>query len=132
MIHLVLFSLLIGQPAPTDVPDELPGVTVIGHAFDYRLGVNLTGAEGPADLIVSQAPAMTCGDPRFDRTPGPSRQCWLRVAHDVPVVLTAQRSGTFGRDWTIDWSGCVPQGDGRSCVVSIDRSTDVGAIFRTL
>ena len=129
----LFFSLaaLTQTQGPT-IPVELPGVTVRGGFSDYRLQVNLSGADDPSDLIVSLDPGMNCGDTRFERTPGPYRQCWLRGRRGEPILLTAQHEGVFGRDWTVDWTGCEPIGDGRSCSAAIAGTMQVGATFRSL
>lgn len=129
MIALVLSLAVAAQDAP---PVELPGVTVMGDHFDYRLEVALSGAGAASDLVTSSDPGMYCGDTRFDRTPGPWRQCWLRGRRGAPIVLTAQRDGVFGQDWTVEWSGCEPIDDGRRCSAPITGTMQVAATFRAL
>ncbi|MBN8553718.1 MAG: hypothetical protein J0L52_12585 [Caulobacterales bacterium] len=130
---LFLLSLALADSQPELPPaDELPAITVRGQYIDYRLRVGLQGAEAATDLIVSADPAMNCGDVRFDRTPGPYRQCWLRGRRNASIRLLAHREGEFGRDWTVDWTGCEPRDGGRSCEVAISSEILVGATFRTL
>lgn len=132
MLLLALsLSLLVQQPAAAP-EEELPAISVRGNYLDYRLRVSLAGADTPSDLIVSADPGMNCGDPRFDRSPGPYRQCWLRGRRNTAILLTAQGDGVFGRDWTVDWTGCEPTADGRSCAVAIAGEMVVGATFRSL
>jgi hypothetical protein len=132
MLFSVLSLALISQQPELPPADELPAITVRGYYMDYRLRVGLSGAEAATDLIVSADPGMNCGDARFDRTPGPYRQCWLRGRRNAPILLTAQRQGEFGRDWTVDWTGCEPLDAGRSCAVAIGGEMSVGATFRAL
>lgn len=132
-----MFAFIVSLAALTQtqgpmIPTELPGVTVTGGYFDYRLQVNLSGADAPSDLIVSLDPGMNCGDVRFERTPGPYRQCWLRGRRGEPILLTAQHEGVFGRDWTVEWTGCEPVDEGRSCSAAIAGTMQVGATFRAL
>lgn len=129
----MLIALLLAlQSFPPD-PEitELPGVTVVARPLDFRLRVQVSGATAPADLVVSADPAMYCGDPQFNYSPGPHRQCWLRGRRGAPIVLTAQHDGEFGRDWTVAWTGCEPQADGRSCAVPISGEMEVGAAFQS-
>lgn len=129
----LIFSLAVAtQTHSPTVPVELPGVTVVGGYFDYLLRVDLRGTDAASDLVVSVDPAMNCGDARFDRTPGPYRQCWLRGRRGAPILLTAQHEGVFGRDWTVDWTGCEPVDDGRSCSAAIAGTMQVGATFRAM
>lgn len=128
-----IFSLAVAaqahQPTP---PVELPGVTVVGGHYDYLLRVDLSGTDAASDLVVSVDPAMNCGDERFSREPGPWRQCWLRGQRGSPILLTAQHDGVYGRDWTVEWSGCEPIDDGRSCSAAIAGTMQVGATFRAM
>lgn len=123
--------LASGQSDPSGIT-VVDGVDVIGDAMDYRLGVTLAGADQATAMILSNDPPMWCGDARFNGTPGPFRQCWLRGHRGEPIVLTAQHDGQFGRDWTVDWTGCQPLADGRSCSAEIAGSMEVGATFRRL
>lgn len=131
MIALVLSSLLAAG-AQDPGPVELPGVTVVGDGYDYLLEVDLVGAAAAADLVVSADPPMYCGGEAFSRTPGPWRQCWLRGRRGSPIVLTAQREGVFGRDWSVAWTGCEPIGDGSRCSAPITGTMRVGATFRAM
>lgn len=124
---LALSLIQVQQTAPTVVE----GV-VIAAGLDYRLRVEPVGADTASTMVLSQDPPMFCSDARFQSTPGPARQCWLRGRRGDPIVLTAQHDGVYGRDWAIDWTGCQPQGDGRSCAVDIAGEMRVGATFRSL
>lgn len=132
MLALALSAALVGHIDDPVAPTRVADVIVVGSYFDYRLRVNLAGADSASDLVVSADPAMNCGDQRFDTTPGPYRQCWLRGRRNTPIILTAQQTGVFGRDWTVDWIGCQPLDDGRSCTVAISGEMEVGATFRAL
>ena len=58
---------------------------------------------------------------------------WFEVrGRGEPILLTAQHEGVFGRDWTVEWSGCEPVDDGRSCSAAIAGSMQVGATFRSM
>ena len=129
----LIFSLAVAtQTHGPVIESELPEVTVVGQHMDYRLRVALAGADAASDLVVSADPGMHCGDARFDRTPGPYRQCWLRGRRGEPILLTAQHEGVFGRDWTVEWTGCQPVDDGRSCSAAIAGAMEVGATFRPM
>ncbi|WP_296819763.1 hypothetical protein [Brevundimonas sp.] len=128
---LLATTLLLasGQADPGGVT-VVDGVEVIGDPMDYRLRVTLAGADRAGAMVLSSDPAMWCGDARFNNTPGPFRQCWLRGFRGEPIVLTAQNEGQFGRDWTVEWTGCQPLADGRSCSAEIAGEMQVGATFR--
>ena len=128
MIILTLMAALQISGPDVDVT-ALPDITVVSQPIDYRLRVQLAGADEASDLVVSADPGMFCGDPRFDETPGPFRQCWLRGHRNEPIVLTAQHTGEFGRDWSVVWTGCEPQPDGRSCSATLASEMEIGATF---
>lgn len=132
MIALLFSLMAAGQAVGPTAPTELPGVTVVGGEFEYLLRVELAGARAATDLVVSTDPAMNCGAAGFEVTPGPWRQCWLRGERGAPILLTAQRQGVYGRDWAVDWTGCEPVDDGRSCTAAIAGTMHVGATFRDL
>lgn len=132
MFALIFSVAALSQPQVEVEPVELPGVTVVGGHYEYLLQVSLSGTDSADDMVVSGDPAMNCGDARFDRTPGPWRQCWLRGRRDLPVVLTAQSDGVYGRDWRVDWTGCEPIGDGRACSAPLAGEMQVGATFRAM
>lgn len=127
-----VFAALLLQSAVDErtVATVVAGVEIVGDPMDYRLRVTLSGADKPEALIRSSDPPMWCGDARFDRAPGPYRQCWLRGHRGAPIILTAQNQGEFGRDWAVDWSGCRPLDGGRSCSAEIAGEMQVAATFR--
>lgn len=114
--------------AQVTVPTDVDGVTVVATA-DVRLTMAV-GGDMAADVVVTSAPiGLNCGAAMFQYTPKENRQCWLWVRRNRPVVLTAQSLGRYGVDWTVQWVGCEPLGNGAACRVSPGAELEVAAIF---
>ena len=121
----LLSGTALAAPAqPTDVD----GLTVIASA-DVRLTVAL-GGDVTAEQVVTSAPVgIRCGGALFQYTNVENRQCWLWVRRNQPVILTAQGSGVYGRDWTVVWSGCEPVAGGPACTLTPKQEAVVAPVF---
>jgi hypothetical protein len=112
------------QSAPErDAATLVEGVTITGSR-DWRLIVEVEGAQSPEWLVSSRpVTGISCGDPRWSYHPHQSpRLCWLRRAPGTEVVLNAM-APTGG--WRIEWTGCEPFGDGRSCRLTLTEADQV-------
>lgn len=126
---LLAFFLLAAQdPAATVLPD----VVVEGQKLDPLITVVVTG-DIPAEALVRSDPiGVRCGVAalQYDAYASP-RLCWIRRPEAEVVHLTAEGLDRLGQGWTVEWTGCDPQPDGRRCDIAVPRAgASVTARFR--
>ncbi|MFZ5668033.1 MAG: hypothetical protein ACOY4K_00925 [Pseudomonadota bacterium] len=117
-------SLALETPAPT----ELEGVTVVAD-IEIRLTVAVGGDVGESTFVASAPAGLTCGGAQYQYMTRENRQCWLRVRRKTDVILTAQANGRYGVDWSVEWVGCEPLGNGAACRIKPLEETQVAALF---
>lgn len=128
---LLAAALLAQAPAAAhQAVTTVDEVVVEGAYAEFRLVTDIGGELATDTLVVSSAPPMHCSGAAFQYAPGPARQCWLRARVNTPVRLEATARGRFGPDWTVEWTGCAPVGDGRACEITVTGEARVGAVFR--
>jgi len=119
-------SALAAQAAiPTDVD-----AVVVTAAAEVRLSVAAGGDMDDATFVTSAPVGLGCGGWLYRHSKDPSRQCWLWVRRNKPVMLTAQAPGRFGSDWTVEWAGCTPVAGGAACELSPGEDAQVAAVFK--
>lgn len=121
---LATTSLALETPAPT----ELEGVTVVADT-EIRLTVAVGGDIGESTFVASAPAGLTCGGAQYQYMTRENRQCWLRVRRKTDVILTAQANGRYGVDWSVEWVGCEPVGNGAACRIKPLEETQVAALF---
>lgn len=127
---LLLSGAALAQSAPPR-PTDVDAVTVLASP-DVRLTVAV-GGDMAAETFVTSAPVgLNCGgaSSRYDHKA--NHQCWLWVRRNRPVMLTAQASGRFGADWSVQWVGCEPVANGAACQLSPKEEAQVAAVFTRL
>jgi hypothetical protein len=122
-------SLFAGTALAAQVDGaEVDSVTIFAPA-DVRLTLAV-GGQVSRDHVVTSAPVgMHCGGDAFQYDTDDNHQCWLWVRRNQPVILTAQGSGVYGRDWTVVWSGCEPVAGGPACTLTPKQEAVVAAVF---
>ncbi len=111
-------------PQPTEVDS-----VVIFADTDVRVMVAVGGDVGENTYVASAPPGMACGGAQYQYMTRESRQCWLRVRRKTPLVLTAQNNGHYGVDWSVQWVGCEPIGNGAACTLTAQNEAQVVALF---
>ncbi len=111
--------------AGSTVVDEL----VIVADTDVRLMVAVGGDITDDTYVASAPPGLACGGAQYQYTTRENRQCWLRIRRKSPVILTAQAKGHYGVDWSVQWVGCEPIGNGAACTLSAADEVQVAALF---
>jgi hypothetical protein len=114
--------------APQTPPTEVDSLTVFAST-DVRLTVALGGDIAPDQMVVSAPVGIRCSGALFDYINSETRQCWLWVRRNQPVMLTAQGRGVYGRDWSVVWSGCEPVAGGPACTFTPAGEAVVAAVF---
>lgn len=109
-------------------PTEVEGVTVVADT-EIRLTVAVGGDIGESTFVASAPAGLTCGGAQYQYMTRENRQCWLRVRRKTDVILTAQASGRYGVDWTVEWVGCEPVGNGSACRIKPLEEVQVAALF---
>jgi hypothetical protein len=143
VVSILLPLLLAAAQAPQAEPApalpglveegaEVEGVVITIARPDRLLSVSVAGEAGVDTLVASVPRGVYCGAHPYRYTRGPVRLCWLRARRKTEVLLRALAPGTFGRDWTTEWSGCEPLEDRSWCRVRLDRDQQVSAVFRRL
>lgn len=121
------------QTAPRYTVPETPvdDIEVIGRRVNPLLTVRVEGQESERFLIVS-GEGVRCGFQRFQYSDyGRPRLCWTRPDPGTPLAFTPNAEGQYGRDWTVEWSGCESV-DGAVCRVTGGNARTVTATFRRL
>lgn len=125
---LWLLAAGASQAAPAAAPTDVDGVVVVAD-IDVRLSVAV-GGDVDENTFVASAPAgLTCGGVQYQYMTREDRQCWLRSRRKTPIILTAQNNGHYGVDWTVQWVGCEPIGNGAACALSAQDESQVVALF---
>ena len=110
------------------VATTVDGVTVVAD-LDVRLVVAVGGDIGETTYVASAPPGLACGGVQYQYMTQSNRQCWLRIKRRTPVILTAQASGRYGVDWSVQWVGCEPVANGAACTVTAQAEAQVVALF---
>lgn len=97
---------------------------------DRLLSVAVSGDADVDTLVASVPRGVYCSALAYQYARGPIRLCWLRARRKTEVLLRALAPGAFGRDWTVQWSGCEPMPDPSWCRVRLDDARKVAAVFR--
>lgn len=131
VIATLVWAVAGGAPAATAGPagSTLVDEVVITADTDVRVMVAVGGDIDEASYVASAPPGLFCGGAQFQYSTRENRQCWLRVRRRTPVILTAQSSGRYGVDWTVQWVGCDPIANGAACTLSAADETQVAALF---
>lgn len=129
-VLLVAAAIAQAPAAAHQTATTVDEVVVDGAFAEFRMVTDIGGELASDTLVVSAAPAMHCSGAAFQYAPGPARQCWLRARVNTTVRLEAVARGRFGPDWTVEWSGCAPVGDGSACEITVTGESRVAAVFR--
>ena len=114
--------------APVAAPTDLDGVVVVAD-IDVRLSVAVGGDVNENTFVASAPAGLTCGGVQYQYMSRENRQCWLRSRRKTPIILTAQNNGHYGVDWTVQWVGCEPIGNGAACALNAQDESQVVALF---
>lgn len=128
---LVVWALAgpaLASPATPGLPTEVEGVVIVADT-DVRVVVAVGGDIGETTYVASAPPGLACGGAQYQYMSRENRQCWLRVRRKTPLILTAQADGHYGVDWTVQWVGCAPIGNGAACTLSAQDESQVAALF---
>lgn len=109
-------------------PTQVEGVVIVADA-DVRVVVAVGGDVADDTYVASAPPGLACGGAQYQYMTRENRQCWLRTRRRTPVILTAQANGHYGADWTVQWVGCEPVGNGAACTLTAQDETQVAALF---
>ena len=109
-------------------PTEVEGVVITADA-DVRVMVVVGGDVDETTYVASAPPGLFCGGVQYQYNTRENRQCWLRIRRKTPIILTAQRGGRYGVDWSVRWVGCEPIANGSACTLSAADETQVAALF---
>ncbi|HYF23103.1 MAG TPA: hypothetical protein VD929_06865 [Caulobacteraceae bacterium] len=109
-------------------------IVVRGQAKEWLLSVTQGGDIGEMSYVDSAPAGLNCGAGvyKYLSKRAATDRCWLRVRHKRSVVLSATDQGKFGVDWTVQWVGCRPRGDGALCELTMTQDASVGVEFRRL
>ena len=102
---------------------------VIVADTDVRVSIAVGGDISEDTYVASAPPGLACGGAQYQYMTRENRQCWLRVRRKTPVVLTAQNTGHYGVDWSVQWVGCEPIGNGAACTLTAQDEAQVVALF---
>lgn len=116
------------EAATATSPTEVEGVVIVADT-DVRLSIAVGGDISENTFVASAPPGLACGGAHYQFLTRESRQCWLRVRRKTPVYLTAQNDGRYGVDWTVQWVGCEPVGNGAACTLNAQDEAQVVALF---
>lgn len=127
-------SAAIAQAPPQRIGEEateIEEVTVTARKVNLNLTVG--GDVDPTTMVTSAPVGMFCGGGqyRFQRW-GTFDQCWINVKPDREVLLIASREGRHRVDWTVNWTGCEPFGDGAGCRLFPTGDAVIAAEFHRL
>lgn len=114
--------------APSASPTDLEGIVIVADT-DVRVSIAVAGDLGESTFVTSAPPGMACGGARYQYMTRENRQCWLRMRRKAPLVLAAQSEGRYGVDWTVQWVGCEPVGNGAACTLNAQDESQVVALF---
>jgi hypothetical protein len=114
----------LAAPSATTVD----GVTVVAD-LDVRMVMAIGGDVDANTYVASAPPGLACGGAQYQYMTQENRQCWLRIKRKAPVILTAQASGHYGSDWTVQWVGCQPIANGAACTLTAQDEVQVVALF---
>jgi len=126
-----LWALAGGALAATPIPGpptDVEGVVIVADT-DVRLVVAVGGDIGETTYVASAPPGLACGGAQYQYMSRENRQCWLRVRRKTPLILTAQADGHYGVDWTVQWVGCAPIGNGAACSLTAQDESQVAVLF---
>lgn len=118
----------VAAPAESRAATDLEGVVIVAD-MDVRVLVAVGGDIAEDTYVASSPPGLACGGARYQYMTRENRQCWLRVRRKTPLILTAQANGRYGVDWTVQWIGCEPLGNGAACTLSAQAESQVTALF---
>ncbi len=113
------------SPAP---PTDVDGVVIVADTT-VRLSVAVGGDINDNTYVTSAPSGVNCGGAEYRYQTRENRQCWVRIRRRTPIILTAQNNGRFGVDWTVQWVGCEPIGNGAACTLSAQDESQVAALF---
>ncbi len=125
---LWLLAAGVAMAAPAAGPTDLEGVVIVAD-IDVRVSVAVGGDINENTYVTSAPTGLTCGGAQYQYMTRENRQCWLRTKRKTPVVLTAQNNGHYGVDWTVQWVGCEPIGNGAACTLSAQDESQIVALF---
>jgi len=131
LVGLLVWALTapaLAASAAPGLPTEVEGVVVVADT-DVRVVVAVGGDIGETTYVASAPPGLACGGAQYQYMSRENRQCWLRVRRKTPLILTAQASGHYGVDWTVQWVGCAPIGNGAACTLNAQDESQVAALF---
>lgn len=118
----------LAAPPPPGGSTEVEGVVITADA-DVRVMVAVGGDIDDSTYVASAPPGLACGGAQYQYMTRENRQCWLRIRRKSPIILTAQASGRYGVDWTVQWVGCEPVANGAACTISAADEAQVAALF---
>lgn len=127
-VGLWLLATGAALAAPVAAPTDLDGVVVVAD-IDVRLSVAVGGDVNENTFVASAPAGLTCGGVQYQYMSRENRQCWLRSRRKTPIILTAQNNGHYGVDWTVQWVGCEPIGNGAACALNAQDESQVVALF---
>lgn len=121
-------GVALAAPSEPRGATEVEGVVIVADT-DVRVVVAVGGDIAEDTYVASAPPGLACGGARYQYMTRENRQCWLRVRRKTPLILTAQANGRYGVDWTVQWIGCEPLGNGAACTLSAQAESQVAALF---
>jgi len=113
---------------PSGPPTDVDGVVIVAD-IEVRLSVAVGGDVGENTYVASAPAGLTCGGVQYQYMTRENRQCWLRSRRKTPIILTAQNNGHYGVDWSVQWVGCEPIGNGAACTLNAQDESKVVALF---
>lgn len=131
LIPALAWAAAGGALAATAAPGGSTQVdeVVIVADTDVRVMVAVGGDITENTYVASAPPGLACGGAQYQYMSRENRQCWLRIKRKTPVILTAQSSGRYGADWSVQWVGCEPIANGAACTLTAQDETQVAALF---
>lgn len=123
----VLALLSLASPQET----RLSGVEVMATRQSL-VTVSVSGNVTEAAIIRSQPVGIRCGLDRYQYNyHAAPRLCWTRQRGGSTITLQAEGAEALGPNWRVEWTGCTPSADGRSCVLQAEHpDMPVRAVFR--